>query len=185
MCRICLEEGGGNFCSCTGTCALIHAECLQKWIDISNRDFCEICLSKYNFHQKFSPRFVINISDIQLSNNLNHAAVCGVFGCTLFIVNFISAIIFGKFTANILASDIVTILFVSFSIPFTNSLQVFMFLSLVICMGNTLVLNKLFFPLDSDIYLYITQLSLTLILVITWVTRILWRSSWVVTTIND
>ena len=184
MCRICLEEGGGHFCSCTGTCGLVHPECLQKWIDISGRDTCEICLSKYQFPQIFRPRFNVKISDLQLSSNLNHAAICGVFGCTLFITNFVFAIIFGNFTANILTSDIISILFVTFSIPFTNSLQVFFFLSLLVCMSNALAVNKIFSPFDLDLYVYFSQWALTMVLMCTWFTRILWRSSWIVSTIS-
>lgn len=185
MCRICLEEGGGHFCSCTGTCALVHPHCLQKWIDISNRDTCEICLSKYRFPKKCKPRFLIRISDLQMSERLNYAAICGVFGCTMFILNFIFAILFQSFVVNIIASDIVAILFVSFSLPFTNSLQVSIFLSLLICMSNTLAVNKLFSPIGLDIYLYFSQWALTIILFIMWFVRILWRSSWIVSTINE
>ena len=185
MCRICLEDGGGHFCSCTGTCALVHPECLQKWIDISQRDTCEICLSKYHFPIRFSPRFLIKFSDMQLSNNLNYAGGCAVVGCTLFITNFVSAITFGSFTTNIITSDIISILFVSFTIPFTNSLQVFIYLSLVICMGNTLVMNKLFLPFGMDLYLYISQWALTILLIFSWGFRILWRSSWIVSTISN
>lgn len=185
MCRICLEEGGGHFCSCTGTCALVHPECLQKWIDISKRDTCEICLAKYHFHKRFSPRFLINASDMQLSTNLSNAAVCGLYGCILFMINFVCAIIVGTFTINILASNIASILFVSSSIPFTNSLQVFIYLSVLVCMGNTLVLNKIFLPFDSDLYLYISQWALTVLLIFIWFFRILWRSSWIVSTISE
>ena len=184
MCRICLEEGGSQYCSCTGTCGLVHSECLQKWIDISGRDTCEICLSKYNFSQKLKLRFYVKISDLQLSTNINYSAVCGLLGCTLFITNFIFAIVFGNFSANILTSDIISILFVTFSIPFTNSLQVFIFLSLVVCMGNTLAVNKILSPFDLDLYLYFSQWALTLILILIWLARILWRSSWVVSTIS-
>lgn len=185
MCRICLEEGGGQFCSCTGTCGLVHPECLQKWIDISGRKTCEICLSKYVFPQTFKLRFHLKISDMQLSSNLNCAATCALFGCTLFITNFVSAIIFGNFVANILASDIICMLFVTFSIPFTKSLQLFLFFSILICMSNTLAVNKIFSPFSSDLQVYFAQCSLTTVLLFTWISRILWRSSWVVSSISS
>lgn len=184
MCRICLEEGGGQYCSCTGTCATVHSECLQKWIDISGRDTCELCLSKYQFPKKFSLRFRLKISDMQLSKSLNTSALCGVWGCSLFIINFVFAIIFESFTANILTSNVISILCVSFSIPFTHSLQLYIFYSLLICMSNTLVVNKIFTPFDTDLYLFFSQCILTVILLISWLLRIMWRSSWVVDTIS-
>ncbi len=185
MCRICLEEGGSCFCLCDGTCALVHPECLQTWIDISHRDTCEICLSEYKFPKIFKLRFLLKISDLQMSKSINFTAVCSVFGCSLFIINFIFAILFQCYTVNILTSDAISILFVSFSIPFCNSLQVFIFLSLLVCMSNTLAMSKIFAPLDFALYLYFSQWALTLMLIFFWFSRIIWRSSWIVSTISD
>ena len=184
MCRICLEEGGGHFCSCTGTCALVHAECLQKWIDISGRDKCEICLARYQFPKKCSPRFRMKISDLRFSEDLKTSAVCALIGCILFLINFVFAIIFKCFTANILASNVISILCVSFSLPFTHSLQLYIFFSLLTCMGNTLVVYSLIIPFNADLYLFFSQCALTIVLIIVWFARILWRSSWVVSTIS-
>jgi hypothetical protein len=48
-CRICLE-GGGNLvqpCNCKGTAASVHAECLERWINVSGKEQCEICNYAY------------------------------------------------------------------------------------------------------------------------------------------
>lgn len=48
-CRICLENGGDRFCKCDGTSALIHENCLLKWMQVSNKTQCEICHTPYTF----------------------------------------------------------------------------------------------------------------------------------------
>jgi len=49
-CRICLEDQGELIspCNCAGTCANVHIECLQKWINTNNATTCEICMAEYN-----------------------------------------------------------------------------------------------------------------------------------------
>jgi E3 ubiquitin-protein ligase DOA10 len=49
-CRICLEEGGELIqpCSCRGTAANVHPECLIKWLNISGTESCEICKHEYD-----------------------------------------------------------------------------------------------------------------------------------------
>ena len=51
-CRICTEpvEDEMNFCRCTGYTAIVHKECLLKWLLISNKTQCEICNQKFNLH---------------------------------------------------------------------------------------------------------------------------------------
>ena len=48
-CRICLEPGGDMLqpCDCSGSAANVHKECLVKWLEISKRTSCEICLFEY------------------------------------------------------------------------------------------------------------------------------------------
>ena len=55
VCRICFEgeeEKGetlrSNLCGCSGTMALIHKSCLDKWIDSSKILTCEICRETFN-----------------------------------------------------------------------------------------------------------------------------------------
>lgn len=48
-CRICYSDEGGliSVCECSGTSAFVHEECIRKWIRISKRSECEICLAPY------------------------------------------------------------------------------------------------------------------------------------------
>tara|TARA_B100001559_G_C16424364_1_gene586639 strand:- start:10 stop:570 length:561 start_codon:yes stop_codon:yes gene_type:complete len=47
-CRICLEDGDTiSVCQCKGTQGFVHKECIQKWIDISQKDHCELCRAKF------------------------------------------------------------------------------------------------------------------------------------------
>lgn len=48
-CRICLEEEGllVRPCACRGTSAYVHQACLERWVQESNREACEICHEAY------------------------------------------------------------------------------------------------------------------------------------------
>lgn len=184
MCRICLEEGGHHFCSCTGSCALVHTECLQKWVDISHRDTCEICLSKYTFPQHFQCRFRLRLSDVRLSKTTNISVLCCSFGFVLFIINFFFSLVLESFLVNMIASNIVTILVVSFSMPFTNTMQLYMYLSLMTSMSNILITNKMYKRHNSELYLFYLQCLLTATLFSIWAGKIFWRDSWVISGIN-
>lgn len=47
-CRICYEDGAlVSVCGCTGTHQYVHIECVQKWMDISNKRTCELCLKPF------------------------------------------------------------------------------------------------------------------------------------------
>ena len=49
-CRICYEPGHLiSVCCCDGTCAVVHFDCIQKWILISKRKRCEICNHLYTY----------------------------------------------------------------------------------------------------------------------------------------
>ncbi|XP_057322564.1 E3 ubiquitin-protein ligase MARCHF2-like [Microplitis mediator] len=58
-CRICHEDG--NFeelvepCECSGTVALIHVSCLEKWLTTSNTRSCEICKHKFSLQTLNKP----------------------------------------------------------------------------------------------------------------------------------
>ncbi|XP_012274894.1 E3 ubiquitin-protein ligase MARCH3 [Orussus abietinus] len=58
-CRICHEDGNLEDlidpCECSGTLALIHASCLEKWLSTSNTDHCEICKYPYSIKRKNKP----------------------------------------------------------------------------------------------------------------------------------
>ena len=58
MCRICQEEEGDflqNTCSCRGSLAYVHKECLLKWIASkrNNAMVCEICKTHFNIHRTY------------------------------------------------------------------------------------------------------------------------------------
>lgn len=184
MCRICLEDGGRHFCACTGSCALVHTECLQKWIDVSHRDTCEICLAKYVFPKDFKCRFHLRLSDVRLSKQANVAVLCCSLGFVIFMLNFFFGLVFGSHMVNIIASNIVVILIVSFTIPFTNSLQLLLYLNILITLSNILVINKLAQRLQPDVYAFFSQCALSAILFFVWAGKIFWRDSWVISGIN-
>jgi hypothetical protein len=48
-CRICLEETGPFIhpCDCKGSAGFVHQKCLNRWIEESSLDHCEICKREY------------------------------------------------------------------------------------------------------------------------------------------
>ncbi|XP_043279590.1 E3 ubiquitin-protein ligase MARCHF3-like isoform X1 [Venturia canescens] len=55
-CRICHEDSSIEElidpCSCSGTLALIHSSCLEKWLSTSNTEHCEICQHVFFIRRK-------------------------------------------------------------------------------------------------------------------------------------
>lgn len=54
LCRVCRCEGTPDHplfhpCKCKGSIKYIHQDCLQFWLQHSNKDTCDICHSKFNF----------------------------------------------------------------------------------------------------------------------------------------
>ena len=52
LCRICYDDSGPenpllNPCECKGSAGAIHKKCLTKWMRISAKKTCEICLAPY------------------------------------------------------------------------------------------------------------------------------------------
>ena len=182
MCRICLEEGGDNFCGCKGSCGQVHAECLQKWIDISQKNSCEICLQEYIFPKVFKCRFHLKISDLNMGKNTNTSVLCCIFGFCIFMINFGLSIILKSFIINIISSNIISTAFTCLITRYTNSLQLYIYLSTIIALGNILVIIEL----DSlPFYTFCLQWLITILLIFTWIGRITWRSSWIVSTISN
>ena len=60
-CRICYSDEGTliSVCACSGTSAVVHEECIRKWIRISRRTECEICLAPYTINLESA----VNMSD--------------------------------------------------------------------------------------------------------------------------
>ena len=51
-CHICLEEGELiQPCKCSGTSAHVHALCLQRWLEVSDRTSCEICKHEFDMEE--------------------------------------------------------------------------------------------------------------------------------------
>ncbi len=76
VCRICLDieteanKFVKNSCKCKGSVANIHYNCLQKWIEISGKTKCEICLSYYNYISEQIERRRIQLKYNRLVNRL-------------------------------------------------------------------------------------------------------------------
>lgn len=54
FCRVCRCEGTPDQplfhpCKCRGSIKYIHQDCLQYWLEHSNKDICDICHSKFKF----------------------------------------------------------------------------------------------------------------------------------------
>lgn len=52
QCRICLEEEGDMIqpCKCKGSTANVHPECLERWLEVSQKNECEICKHEYEMN---------------------------------------------------------------------------------------------------------------------------------------
>lgn len=51
VCRIChtntVNEGLISPCNCKGTLAYVHLSCLERWLNESSRNYCELCMYRY------------------------------------------------------------------------------------------------------------------------------------------
>ncbi|XP_077543578.1 uncharacterized protein LOC144155794 [Haemaphysalis longicornis] len=58
ICRICHEgdqqEALASFCKCSGTVGLLHASCLERWLNAQNVDHCELCRHRFPTQAQFS-----------------------------------------------------------------------------------------------------------------------------------
>ena len=48
-CRICLEPAPNGVapCECSGTCRIVHVECLERWVVERGSAGCEVCKAPY------------------------------------------------------------------------------------------------------------------------------------------
>lgn len=55
-CRICLEEEGPfvHPCDCKGSAGYVHQHCLNRWIEESSLDQCEICHREYQKQEVYA-----------------------------------------------------------------------------------------------------------------------------------
>lgn len=55
-CRICYEPDNlTSVCKCDGSVKWVHIQCIQKWIDVSQRRNCELCHEPFEHHLLISP----------------------------------------------------------------------------------------------------------------------------------
>ena len=56
-CYICYDNHGEiiKSCLCTGTNYGVHRECLEKWIEESDKDYCTVCNYKYKYKLLYKP----------------------------------------------------------------------------------------------------------------------------------
>jgi E3 ubiquitin-protein ligase DOA10 len=88
-CRICYEtvEDPRQYCNCDGSIAVIHLECLKKWIVSNNyKLICEICKEPYNLKVKWSS---INCNNFFY---IIYITLCNVFFWFIYWLNYIQNI---------------------------------------------------------------------------------------------
>ena len=70
VCRICYSTGDLRSliapCDCSGTMGILHQDCLERWLEISNTTKCEIC--QHEFDVVRYPKSLIYVSLIKVTN---------------------------------------------------------------------------------------------------------------------
>lgn len=67
-CRICLETGElMSVCQCSGTCKYVHKECIDKWIGVSRKTHCELCLAPYTH--------IVTFQTDEFQNNILYCSI--------------------------------------------------------------------------------------------------------------
>ena len=65
ICRICYSTGDLrsliNPCECSGTMGILHKNCLERWLEISNTTKCEICQHEFEVIRYPKSLFYVNI----------------------------------------------------------------------------------------------------------------------------
>lgn len=68
MCRICHEGESKEtlfaFCKCSGTLAMAHRSCLEKWLSTAQSSACEIC--RFAFQTSRKPRPILDVCNFLL-----------------------------------------------------------------------------------------------------------------------
>jgi hypothetical protein len=83
-CRICLEDcDEPAVCACN---AFVHAECVDKWIRISKRRTCEVCLTPFHGDVEYRPAR----SNAQVFGCGNHEYIWFI----VWLITFLSAVYF-------------------------------------------------------------------------------------------
>lgn len=76
-CRICQtsrsaddingQESLVSPCDCRGSLGFVHKSCMEKWLNLRNKDTCELCHFKFNTKRKFRPLHKVSI--VFIANN--------------------------------------------------------------------------------------------------------------------
>lgn len=147
-CRICLEESGTFIhpCRCKGSAGYVHSDCLQKWIDESKSDKCEICKEVYLKEEHFGfnfPRFwkhfsslkvkrpirntgyiIMGLSFINASTNILDYMVLASYLSSIFIFSGVVAILLHK--EYVEALNAALLWKITFSIPYAIGILFFL-----------------------------------------------------------
>ena len=66
ICRICYSTGDLQSliapCECSGTMGILHQNCLERWLEISNTTKCEICQHEFEVIRYPKSLFYVKIS---------------------------------------------------------------------------------------------------------------------------
>lgn len=86
-CRICLEGEGDLVqpCDCKGTAAHVHLECLQRWLEVSERTTCEICHSEFHIEDRQEIEWVC-CPRIVMSEDRYTSSLLFMMGCVLCMI---------------------------------------------------------------------------------------------------
>lgn len=151
-CRVCLEEEeteNNKFvtpCKCKGDAGIIHEKCLNKWIETSGRNECEICNTSYTKKE---------IMSFQLKKYICGCMVCDCnkYNTQVFLSTFVFTMFF-LLTNNI--EDIKLITYIVLGIMYAFSLAMFVKQSFVNTEHNFSVDSLLVWKLSYTISLSIS-----------------------------
>lgn len=140
-CRICLEEGGHTFCKCSGTSALVHEECLLKWLHVSKRKRCEICKEPFAFEeiQVCAPVCRTDKKDVLLARDEMVGCFVVVFSVGSTIAVFFMNILTAFYMAGFIVSHILILAVVGFFYADLYPVNTFVFMQCVSTIGQCIV----------------------------------------------
>lgn len=75
VCRVCHCEGDElhplfHPCKCSGSIRFIHQDCLNSWLDFSNKTNCELCGERFSFQKIYASDMPSRISWLELAAEL-------------------------------------------------------------------------------------------------------------------
>lgn len=110
-CRICYEpEKLIQVCACDGTSKWVHAECVQRWIDVSHRSECEICKQAFKHALLKKPIYIKNLFE--------WCVLGGGLSCSYTFMSWICILVSGPDVLRITILQLTTIFTAVFSLTF-------------------------------------------------------------------